>query len=268
MANAAALIHEGLWHDRDFARLDRRPQCMYVQVLSTKDLDTAGVLTLHPELLAKGCSEMTPADVLADLEVLEQSRFVVVDVNTFEVLVRSYVRLVSIKSPNAWKSVAKNARLIRSQKVRVALAAELRRIRRKDAEALADELDPIETPSESLSDPISNPSQNGTPSERGSNPPSSVPVLGHLTLVSTQVGERPSEFCNKHPNGTDDSCRPCAAARKSHPQRLAEWREACAAERQRAIDDCSLCDDHGDVEVSGNSIRKCDHQQSARPANA
>jgi hypothetical protein len=45
----------------------------------TKDLDTAGVLTLHPELLAKGCTEMTPADVLADIEELEQARFVVVD---------------------------------------------------------------------------------------------------------------------------------------------------------------------------------------------
>jgi len=234
---------------------------MYVQVLSTKDLDTAGVLTLHPELLAKGCAEMTAADVLADLDMLEQARFIVVDVDTFEVLVRSYVRLVSIKSPNAWKSVAKNARLIRSPKLRAALAAELRRIRRKDASDLAGELDPIKTPSEPHLDPISNPSQNETPSKGGSNPPSSVSVLGHLTLVTTQVGERPSEFCTKHPNGTDDPCRPCAAARKSHPQRLAEWREACAAERQRAIDDCVLCDEHGDIEVSGNSIRKCDHQQ-------
>jgi hypothetical protein len=62
---------------------------MYLQLLSTKDLDTAGVLTLHPELLAKGCTEMTPADVLADIEELEQARFVVVDIDTFEVLVRS-----------------------------------------------------------------------------------------------------------------------------------------------------------------------------------
>lgn len=263
MANAAALIHEGLWHDRDFARLDRRPQCMYLQVLSTKDLDTAGVLTLHPELLARGCAELSVADVLADLDVLEQARFVVVDVDTFEVLVRSYARLVSVKSPNAWRSVAKNARLIRSAKLRAALAAELRRIRRKDADELADEIDPLPTPSEPPSDPLPTPSEKGTPFERGSDPPSSVPVLGHLTLISGQVGSAPSEFCTQHPGGTDQKCRPCAQAREAFPERMAAWKAQQAQARLNAIAECPLCDEQGFIETGRNAIARCDHHAVA-----
>ena len=80
MANAVGMIDEGLWRkDKDFQRLPRLAQCTFCQVLSQKDLDTAGIPTLHIDLLAKGCDELTVEQLRADFEVLEQHRFVFVD---------------------------------------------------------------------------------------------------------------------------------------------------------------------------------------------
>ena len=175
MANAAALINEGLWRkDREFRALPRTAQCTFLQVLSQKDLDTAGVLTLHLELLAKGCDELTIEQLRADFACLEAARFVFVDYDTDEMLVRSYVRLVSaVGGPKnrAWLSVPKNARLVVSPKLRHELALELRRLRRKDADDLAAEIHPAPTPSEPPSNPLPTGSEPPSNSGGGSNPP-------------------------------------------------------------------------------------------------
>lgn len=265
MANAAALINEGLWRkDKAFQALPRLAQCTFLQVLSQKDLDCAGVLTLYLELLAKGCNELTVDQLEADFATLETARFLFVDYDTDELLIRSYVRLVSVKSPNAWKSAFKSARLVVSEKIRHELAAELRRLRRSDADALAAEIDPNPNPSGPHRKPIPNPSEGDTPSEPHSEPPRSVPVVGHLTSVGSSVGEAPSEFCSNHPSGTERNCVPCGRARKSYPERMAKWkaetRAVEAAERQAAIDDCPVCDEFGDITFDDDSVRKCDHK--------
>jgi len=263
MANAAALIRESLWRDRDFRNVPRLPQCTYQQVLAQKDLDCAGVLTLNLPLLAKGCTELTVDQLRADFAVLEAARFVFIDEDTDELLVRSYMRLVSVKSPNAWKSALRAARLIQSRKIRRELASELRRMGRADATELADELDPIPNPSEPLSEPIRNPSEGDIPS--GSHPEPPASVLGrYLTLSSTQVGEEPSQFCSSHPIGIDGNCFACGQARRTYPERKAAWdserRAASAQARQAAIDVCPLCDEFGDITFE-DSVRKCAHQK-------
>lgn len=272
MANAAGLINEGLWRkDKDFQRLPRMAQCTFCQVLSQKDLDTCGVLTLHLELLAKACEELTVKQLRADLAVLEQSRFLFVDYDTDELLVRSYVRLVSARSgPKgkslAWQSVPKNARLLGSEKLRHELAAELRRVRWKDAVDLADEIDPLPSP-EPPSKPLASPLQNASPLQGASKPHSQVPVQVLVSpSVGSYVGEPPSEFCKAHPDGTDKSCFACGQARRDYPERKALWeknlREATALQRQAAIDKCDLCDEFGDITFD-DSVRRCDHQEQA-----
>lgn len=268
MANAAALINEGLWRkDKAFQALPRMAQCTFLQVLSQKDLDCAGVLTLYLELLAKGCNELTVDQLEADFTTLEKARFLFVDYDTDELLIRSYVRLVSVKSPNAWKSAFKSARLVVSEKIRHELAVELRRIRRSDADALAAEIDPNPNPSEPHRNPIPNPSERDNPSEPHSEPPRSVPVVGHLTSVGTSVGEDPRPECPDHEtNYEGGACLPCKRRRewdKAHPdhferQKAAEKRQR-ATERQKAIDACVICDEFGDITLD-DSVRKCDHQ--------
>jgi hypothetical protein len=265
VANAAALINEGLWRkDKEFQRLPRFAQCTFCQVLSQRDLDTAGVLTLHLELLAKGCDELTVDQLRADFAILEDSRFLFVDYDTDELFIRSYVRLVSVKNKNSWHSVPKNSRMVASEKIRHELATELRRLRRKDADDVADEIDPVDTPSRPDPDPVSTGSKPGTPSQPHSDGDSQgqVLVLGSPSVVGS-VEERPSEFCAEHPNDTDRKCFACGQARRTFPERLAKWesdvRAADAAVRQKAIDDCGLCDEFGEITFE-DSVRKCNHK--------
>lgn len=267
MANAGALINESLWRDRDFRRVPRLPQCTYQQLLAQKDLDCAGVLTLNLRLLAKGCEEVTVDQLREDFAALEEARFVFVDYETDELLVRSYMRLVSVRSPNAWKSAMKAARLVESEKLKVVLAAELRRIPRKDAADLANELDPIGNLSETHSEPIRNPSEGGNPSETHSEPPRSVPVVGHLSLVGGQVGEAPPpERCPKHERiDNPPNCRACGKAREANEAWHDQRRADDAARRRLAIESCSRCDESGLYETRLGMVR-CDHAQE--PAHA
>lgn len=273
MANAAALINEGLWRkDKDFQALPRLAQCTFLQVLSQKDLDCAGVLTLHLELLAKGCNELTVEDLRTDFKALEAARFVFVDYDTDELFLRSYVRLVSVRSPNAWKSAFKAARLIVSVKIRRELAAELRRMNRRDADALADEIDPNGTPSGPHPEGIRNPSEGGIPSERDSEPPRSVLVVGQVTSRSSQVGEGqkpPRPECPKHGENFDGPCRACKRRREWDEQHAAqaEADELDAKRRQRlsrldAIAACPLCDENGNRELDDETVARCEHPEA------
>lgn len=250
MANAAALINEGLWRkDKDFQQLPRLAQCTFLQVLSQKDLDTAGVLTLHLDLLAKGCDELTTAQLREDFTTLEAARFVFVDYCTDELLIRSYVRLVSAKSPNAWRSVPKNAGLVASEKIRHELASELRRLRRKDADEVAAEIDPVGTPSEPHPNGVPTQSEGDNPSEPHLEPPSrvQVPVLNSLPVVGTG-GEERRPKCSKHEENSDDNCRACMRRREwdeSHEADDLEHKRLARAAALKAQHDCQLCDEYG-----------------------
>jgi hypothetical protein len=264
MANAQALINEGLWRkDKEFQRLPRLAQCTFLQVLSTKDLDTAGVLTLHLELLAKGCNELTTDQLREDFAVLEASRFLFVDYDTDEILIRSYVRRVSVLSPNAWKSVPKNARLIASEKLCRELAAELRRLRRKDADDLADEIDPVGTPSEPPPDPVGTPSEGDTPSRPLPDPPSPVPVP---VPVSPSVGGylgRPRPECRKHETNSGDKCVDCMKRRVWDEENEAA-EKANELERRRRLRDiannCQVCHGTNWIPDTDPAV-KCNHQE-------
>lgn len=265
MANAAALIRETLWKDRDFRAVPRLAQTTYMQLLSQKDLDCAGMLTLHLELLAKGCQELTVKQLRQDLEHLEAARFAYVDEEYDEVLIRSYARQVSAKSPNAWKAVFKAARLIQSPKLRQVLAAELRRIHRKDADDLAQELHPLQTPSEPPPNPIANPSEGDNPSEWDPEPPRSVLVVDTVTLSTTQVGEGPPK-CPDHETNSNEPCGPCRARRRweEYQAALADAEAENERKRQRLLlEQCTLCDDRGLIEVDEDTQMRCDHRPVA-----
>lgn len=267
MANGAALIREALWRDQDFRALPRTAQCLYLQLLSQKDLDCAGVLTLNRDVLVKGCSEMTLADLNYDLKMLCQTRFTVVDSDSDEVLIRSYVRLVSVLSPNAWKAAKVHALRVHSQEIRLMLASELRRLGRPDATDLATTITAGCTPSESHPDPIPTPSERGIPFEPHSEPLVPVPVpVPRSPSVGGWVGRAPDGAapCPKHPNGPkhDEPCRACQLIREdAEAQREAELLAEAErrATRREAINACALCDHNGMRELANDLLARCTH---------
>lgn len=263
MANAAALIQESLWRrDKEFRALPRLAQCAFLQLLSTKDVDCAGVLTLNVDILAKGCHELTVEAFWHDLKTLEEARFIFVDQDTDELLIRSYLRLVSVRSPNAYKSALKAARLVDSPKLRQELALELRRLDRADATAVANEITPAETPSRSHPDPIQIPSERDIPSESHSKPPVSVPVqYQYSPSVDGCFREEPPPFCHRHmPNGTNAPCGACRQAREQHETWKAGQASAAAelnAAFWREVIACPDCDERGWIESDEDGFGRC-----------
>jgi hypothetical protein len=48
MANAAGFIQESIWRDPHWRQLSRSAQALYMQLLSQKELDCAGILRCSP----------------------------------------------------------------------------------------------------------------------------------------------------------------------------------------------------------------------------
>jgi hypothetical protein len=170
MPNKQGVLMESIWHDPDFRRLTRTAQVLYAQLLSQKELDRAGMQPLLPGKWAKGCEEVTEADIWRDLALLEERRFVFFDAETDECFVRSYMRRCGVaKHKYLFKNVVRCAGMVVSPKLRFELAKELRRLRRAEATRVANEIDPgpdfvnqtvkqTESPSDAHSMPIEPPS--------------------------------------------------------------------------------------------------------------
>ncbi|WP_280476305.1 hypothetical protein [Nocardia farcinica] len=157
-----------IWSDKDFRALPRTAQALYMQLLSQKEINNAGVLPLMLSKWAKGCDEIASSEELTrDLAALIAARFVVVDSDSEEVLVRSFIRNDGVlKQPNVFKNALRCAEAVESEAIRRSLAEELRRTGRADALRVADILDPprpdpdpIPNPSETLPEEFENPSE-------------------------------------------------------------------------------------------------------------
>ena len=286
--NKVGQIRESIWRDKDFRALSRGAQCTYLELISQSAIDRAGVQPLSVTKLAKGCDSITVDTIWADLNELQNRRFVFFDDDSEEVFVRSYMRTCEVwKVPNTLKSALRASTVVASDMIRHELAEELRKLHRADATATATEIDPGQqfafvppTPTE----PIANPSATQADMNKGSGrvPQPTGTGMGMGTISSlvdgdfregtrarADVTERnenpPSMFCQKHPRGTDANCRPCGAARAAHAEfmakkvrtaQLAQSREAReqAELRKIAADQCDLCDETG---YSGMVL--CDH---------
>lgn len=272
-----------IWQDRDFQKLSPDAQRLYMLLLSQPDINNAGVLPMRLSKWAKGCIHTDPSHLRCSLHELQECRFAFYDDDTEEVLIRAYIRRDGVlKHPNLTKSALKCAEATESQMLRLVLIDELNRTGRNDAKSFAERMaseshpDAIPMPSECHSDAIQPDDAIRMPFE--SHPNSCGVGVGEgerVTLVSTQVGESekppPRKSCNKHPDGTDTPCRPCAQARESHEA----WERnqlALAAQHRAAfrteILGCPDCDERGWIETSDGEVTRCpEHDWSAADAS-
>ncbi len=291
MANAAGMLKESIWRDKDFRDLPRTAQATYAQLISQKELDRAGIQPLQVSKWTKGCTTLTEADFWDDLKVLEAHRFVYIDEDTDELFVRSYMRHCEVaRYPNILKNALRCAGMVASEKLRHELAKELRRLRKADADRVADTIEPadfkpeIENGSETQSNPsetvpetvpsgLTVPEPFANPGDRDRDRDSSY-VCRSLVgrgAEKTRTDETapnwprnapPPEHCTKHPNGTTDPCGGCRAARE-HRQRWEETTTQLEADRRAArradIDNCQLCDPNGLRDIGNHAVR-CTHE--------
>lgn len=185
MANTQGVLKESIWtRDKDFRALPRTAQATYAQLISQRDLDNAGIQPLFVSKWAKACDEITEASLWLDLEILQERRFVFYDIDTDELFVRAYMRIREVaRYPNILKNALRCASTVASEKLRRELAMELRRLRKADANTVADEID--------SSEPTDNDSE--TDSHRSVTVERTVPEgLNGSERGSTRVIPRPS----------------------------------------------------------------------------
>ncbi len=129
MARSYAAIHLRIWADPEWRALDGDAQLLYLLLLSQPSLNLAGVLPLQTRRWAACVADWDAPAVDMALSRLAEARFVVIDLNTEEVLIRSFIRNDgNYKIPNALKSLLLVAEGTQAPALRSALAAELGRL--------------------------------------------------------------------------------------------------------------------------------------------
>lgn len=129
MARLFGRILSSIWDDEDFLALDDGEQRMYAFLLSQKNLNHAGLLPITLRKWTRKSRNSTRERLVAQLQALDAARFIVLDFDTEEVLVRTLVRNDSVyKQPRVMGAMVSDAREIESLRLRTALLAEIDRI--------------------------------------------------------------------------------------------------------------------------------------------
>lgn len=168
MARSEARIAVAIWDDEDFLDLTPDAQRMFMFLLSQRDLAHTGVLALRERRWSRKGHGLTVTHVVEALAELRDARFIVVDEEAEEVLIRSFIRHDKVyRQPNVLRAAADQLEAVSSPLVRAALAEELRRVAKAEdlkGDAIgivADMLAAIGTPT-----PNPPPKGSGNPSER------------------------------------------------------------------------------------------------------
>lgn len=122
-------IQTSIWMDEEFLALPAEPQRMFMFLLSQPDMSQAGMLPLRARKWAQKWAGGTPEAVREALGVLEAGRFVLVDDDTEEVMVRTFVRGDGVfRQPKVMLRMREDFKEIESRKLRESFLRELRRL--------------------------------------------------------------------------------------------------------------------------------------------
>lgn len=108
MARTEGRIFTSIWSDGDFRKLSHGAQWLYVALVTQPDLSPCGVLPDIPSRWARLTSDVSARQAAKWRDELVQARFVMVDPDTGELLVRSLVRRDGgLDSPNLTVAIAR-----------------------------------------------------------------------------------------------------------------------------------------------------------------
>jgi hypothetical protein len=127
MARTHGRVYSRFWPD--LSTIPGMAQRAYLFLISQSDLSQAGVLPLRLRRWAQLAPDVTPDSLRADLAILERAWYVVVDDDTEEVLVRTYIRNDQVyRQPNVMLRAVEDSKQIASSRIKVVLLQELDRI--------------------------------------------------------------------------------------------------------------------------------------------
>lgn len=176
MARSEARISVSIWTDADFIALSPGAQRQFFFLLSQADVNHVGIIALRERRWSRSAAGLTAAQVGLELKELEAGGFVVIDPDTEELLVRSYVRRDGVyRQPNVLRSACSQIPLVSSTRIRAVLRTELDRLTGEPmpegSRAILAEM--LEALDEGSGNPPPNPSRKGS-----ADPSSDPPVKG------------------------------------------------------------------------------------------
>lgn len=125
MARTYAKLKGSIWRDDDWRALPASHQRLYLLLFSQPEISNCGVLPYLPTKWYRMCADTTIADVTNLAADLQAARFVVVDEDTCELLIRTYVKHDQVEAQPKIKAAAvRQYDGIHSNRIRTVLAAE------------------------------------------------------------------------------------------------------------------------------------------------
>lgn len=129
MARDHASLRIDIWNDDHFRSLTMHAQFLYLQLLSSATLSYAGVADWRPVRLAALSSDATKATVQRAADELAGQSFIVVDDETEEVLIRSFLKHDGLlHKPNVTKAMVTAFSKIASPTLRGVIVWELSKL--------------------------------------------------------------------------------------------------------------------------------------------
>src|SRR5699024_915307 len=129
MARDRANIFTNIWTDTDWRTLKGEEQHLYLLLMTHPDLSYSGVCDWRPGRLAKMRDDATRADIERAGMALQSKRFILIDEETEEVLIRSYIRHDGVlKQPNLAVSFVNAYGSAASPEIRMLIIHELKRL--------------------------------------------------------------------------------------------------------------------------------------------
>lgn len=134
MARNYSSTATAIWRDKDFRALSADAQRVYMMLYSQADISAAGVVPLTLKRWASLAADTKPDDIQAAIDELQSppngnGPYVVVDEETEEVLVRSFVKWDGgYSNPKRQPVIIKAASAVSSEAIRVALHREFTRL--------------------------------------------------------------------------------------------------------------------------------------------
>ncbi|MDJ1370658.1 hypothetical protein [Gulosibacter molinativorax] len=146
MARDRANIFTDIWADQDWRELSVTAQHLYLLMLTHGTLNYAGVMDWHPGRLAAMSDGRAAADVERDGAELEAGGFVLIDTDTGEGLVRSFLKHDGVlKQPKIVVSMTNAFASVASKKIRQVIAFEVQKLQVQQPELRAWEVKQVRT---------------------------------------------------------------------------------------------------------------------------
>lgn len=190
MKNDHARIRRDIWADNDWRALTSSAQWLYIHLLTNRTLTFVGIADWRPNRIAALTADLSASDVNTFAGELVRERFILPDLDTEEVLIRSWVKHDGLlKSPNMTKALIKAHEATASNVLRAVVIGQLQGLAEAGGEGCWELLDPMlagvpMTFEEGVEILSSNPSANPSPKGSGKGSGNRAPLLNSLTPYS------------------------------------------------------------------------------------